>query len=99
MKSLFTSNELQKEFECTIDRYACNQSDEDAKTFIKETLNNDLKIQYENLKEDPSGYEDYLVNLDWLLYKCIRLANTPATQKSFNHIKNAVSNRQLIDCL
>lgn len=99
MESLFTSNELQKEYKNSIDRYVANPSDEEAKAFIIKTLNKDLAIQYKNLKEDPFGYEDYLGNLDWLLYISINLTSNSATKSSFNYIKKAVSERQLIDDL
>ena len=97
MKSLFSSSTLQEEFECSVKRYLCDQSDEKAKDFIKKTLNSDLKIQYRNLEEDPDGYEDYIGNLDWLLFKCIDLANNPSTRNSYDSIAKAISNRQLID--
>lgn len=98
MTSLFSSSTLQKDFECSVRRYTCDQSDEKAKDFIKKTLNVDLKIQYRNLKEDPDGYEDYLGNLDWLLFKCIELANNQSTRNSYDSIAKAISSQQLIDC-
>ena len=99
MGSLSSSNTLQEEFKYSVRKYVCNQSNEEAKSFIRETLNNDLKIQYKNLQEDPDGYEDYLSNLDWLLFGCVELANNQVTQGSYNIIKEAISKRQLINCL